>query len=138
MRLPMIWRPAPSARVTPATIEAPVGQVDFASTFCEIAGIAAADWMEGAPLPRDAKTAAKRQAVFTEWDSEFADVSISLRTLYRDGWVVTAYGKSSIYDGNEGELRSEKRSTPMAQSLERALCRRDEARPARRFARADA
>jgi arylsulfatase A-like enzyme len=104
MRLPMIWRPAPNANVAPAAIDAPVGQVDFAPTFCEIAGIAPGNRMEGTPLPRDAKSAAKREAVFTEWDSEFEGVSVSLRTLYRDGWVVTAYGKSSIYDGGEGEL----------------------------------
>jgi arylsulfatase A-like enzyme len=104
MRLPMIWRPAPNAGVEPATIDAPVGQVDFAPTFCEIAGVAPGEWMEGSMLPRDAKEGAGREAVFTEWDSEFGDVSVSLRTLYRDGWVVTAYGKSSIYDGSEGEL----------------------------------
>ncbi|HEY1838592.1 MAG TPA: hypothetical protein VGG36_13105, partial [Rhizomicrobium sp.] len=45
-----------------------------------------------------------REAVFTEWDSEFGDVSVSLRTLYRDGWTITAYGKSSLYEGDEGEL----------------------------------
>jgi arylsulfatase A-like enzyme len=100
----MIWRPAPSAGVAPATIDAPVGQVDFAPTFCEIANVAPTGWMEGTALPRDSGAAAKREAVFTEWDSEFGDVSVSLRTLYRDGWVVTTYGKSSIYEGSEGEL----------------------------------
>jgi len=104
MRLPMIWRPAPNAHIAPTTIAAPVGQVDFAPTFCEIAGIAPAAWMEGNVLPRDAQTAAKREAVFTEWDSEHGNVSISLRTLHRDNWTITAYGKSSIYDGTEGEL----------------------------------
>ncbi len=42
--------------------------------------------------------------MFTEWDLDHDGTSISLRTLYRDGWIVTAYGKSSIYDGTEGEL----------------------------------
>jgi arylsulfatase A-like enzyme len=104
MRLPMIWRPAPNARVAPVTIEAPVGQVDFAPTFCEIAGVSRAEWMEGASLPRNNAEAVNREAVFTEWDSEFGDVSVSLRTLYRDGWTITAYGKSSLYEGDEGEL----------------------------------
>ena len=104
MRLPLIWRPAPNAKVAPATFEAPVGQVDFAPTFCEIAGVAPPDWMEGTALPRNAAAASKREAVFTEWDSAFNDVSVSLRTLYRDGWTITAYGKTSIYDGDEGEL----------------------------------
>jgi len=104
MRLPMIWRPAPSAKIAPAVIDAPVGQVDFAPTFCRIAGIEPGEWMEGSALPSNANEAAKREAVLTEWDSEFDGVSISLRSLYRDGWLVTAYGKSSLYDGGEGEL----------------------------------
>jgi arylsulfatase A-like enzyme len=102
MRLPLIWRPAPNARVAPATVEAPVGQVDFAPTFCAIAGLDKADWMEGAPLPQSAVN--EREAVFTEWDSEFDGASVSLRTLHRDGWTITAYGKTSIYEGTEGEL----------------------------------
>ena len=104
MHLPMIWRPAPNAKITPQTIDAPVGQVDFAPTFCEIAGIEPGAWMEGAPLPHDAAAADDRDSVFTEWDSEHNGISISLRTLYRDNWIVTAYGKSSIYEGTEGEL----------------------------------
>lgn len=104
MRLPMIWRPAPSAGIARTTINAPVGQVDFAPTFMNIAGLGKSDWMEGDTMPASAADAGKREAVFTEWDSQHGDVSVSLRTLYRDGWVVTAYGKSSIYEGTEGEL----------------------------------
>jgi arylsulfatase A-like enzyme len=104
MRLPMIWRPAPSAGIAPQIHDAPVGQVDLAPTFCTIAGIAPGEWMEGSALPSSTREAAKREAVFTEWDSEFSGLSISLRTLYRDGWIVTAYGKTSLYEGNEGEL----------------------------------
>lgn len=104
MRLPLIWRPAPNAKIAPAKFSAPVGQVDLAPTFCEIAGIEPAEWMEGSALPRDASAAAKREAVFTEWDSQFGDVSLSLRTLYRDGWTITAYNKTSLYEGTEGEL----------------------------------
>jgi hypothetical protein len=104
MRLPMIWRPAPSANIAPMASDAPVGQVDLAPTFCRIAGIAPGDWMEGSSLPLSTGEASNREAVFTEWDSEFNGLTISLRTLYRDGWIVTAYGKSSIYDGTEGEL----------------------------------
>jgi hypothetical protein len=104
MHLPMIWRPAPSAGIAPQTINAPVGQVDFAPTFCQIAGVAPAEWMEGSALPRNAAEAGKREAVFTEWDSEFNGISVSLRTLHRDGWTITAYNKSSLYDGTEGEL----------------------------------
>ena len=80
MRLPLIWRCAPNARTAPQSFDAPVGQIDFAPTFCEIAGIAPAQWMEGHALPLCAADADKREAVFTEWDSEFNGVSVSLRT----------------------------------------------------------
>ena len=36
MRLPLIWRPAPSAGVAPAVVTRPVGLVDLAPTFCAI------------------------------------------------------------------------------------------------------
>jgi arylsulfatase A-like enzyme len=104
MRLPMIWRPAPSANIPPASIDAPVRQIDLAPTFCAIAGAQAGGWMEGDVLPFSPQDAAKRETVFTEWDSEFNGISISLRTLYRDGWIVSAYGKTSLYKGDEGEL----------------------------------
>jgi arylsulfatase A-like enzyme len=104
MQLPMIWRPAPSANVASASLAAPVGQVDFAPTFCRIAGLEAADWMEGKSLPLSAAEAQGRETVFTEWDCDFNDKTISLRTIYRDGWIVTQYQKSSMYDGSEGEL----------------------------------
>ena len=53
MRLPLIWRPAPSAGVAPAVVSRPVGLVDLAPTFCAIAGLAAPEWMEGQALPVD-------------------------------------------------------------------------------------
>ena len=54
MRLPLIWRPAPSAGVAPgAVVTRPVGLVDLAPTFCTIAGLAPPDWMQGRALPVD-------------------------------------------------------------------------------------
>jgi arylsulfatase A-like enzyme len=44
MRIPLIWRPAPSTRPTPAEITEPVGQLDLAPTFCQIAGAPIPDW----------------------------------------------------------------------------------------------
>ena len=106
MRLPMIWRPARSQNAAPARVAHPVGQVDLAPTFCRIAGIAAAEWMQGKSLPISSREAdgQKRERVLTEWDSEFKGISVHLRTIYRDGFVCTAYEKSSLYDGSEGEL----------------------------------
>ncbi|MGH7813657.1 MAG: sulfatase family protein [Candidatus Binataceae bacterium] len=125
MRIPLIWRPAPSAKVAPAVVEEPVGQLDFAPTFCEIAGIPPADWMQGKPLP--VAPGSGRERVLTEWDSQFAQIGMHLRSIHRDGYTLTVYEKSTRdvgydlakigglipgsqkvldirYDGTEGEL----------------------------------
>ena len=123
MRLPFIWRPAPSAGIAPAEIRQPVGQLDLAATFCAIAGIDRPEAMEGRPLPTTED--GSRQRMITEWDSQFPGYGMHLRSLYRDGWLVTAYEKSTVgepnglekvwgagvlascgieYDGTEGEL----------------------------------
>ncbi len=104
MRLPLIWRPAPAASVTPAVVSRPVGLVDLAPTFCAIAGLAPAEWMQGTPLPSDATGGPER--VLTEWDSELFGVDVHLRTITRDGWVCTAYRPGTVHDGGEGELYS--------------------------------
>ena len=125
MRVPFVWRPAPShANGGPgAVIDEPVGHVDLAPTFCEIAGVPAADWMQGAPLPT--APGSGRERVLCEWDSQFPDCGMHLRSIYRDGWLCTAYEPSTKgvstglddfewfgrrpeypveYDGSEGEM----------------------------------
>jgi arylsulfatase A-like enzyme len=126
MRLPMIWRPAPSANIKPAAIDEPVGQIDLAPTFCQIAGVPVPEWAQGRPLP--SAPGSGRERVITEWDSQFKQVGMHLRTIARDGWVCTVYEKSTDnigydlglvppmlaggnfpqpdirYDGTEGEL----------------------------------
>jgi arylsulfatase A-like enzyme len=106
MRLPLIWRPAPSASVTPAVVSTPVGLVDLAPTMSSIAGLGAKDWMEGAALPVDDHDAAARgfERSLTEWDSSLFGVEVHLRTITRDGFVCTIYGPGTSHDGTEGEL----------------------------------
>jgi arylsulfatase A-like enzyme len=106
MRLPLIWRPAPSAGAAPAVVGRPVGLVDLAPTFCAIAGIDAPSWMEGdaLPLSDDGPTSERSGRVLTEWDSELHGVSVHLRTITRDGWVATACLPSTEHAGTEGEL----------------------------------
>jgi arylsulfatase A-like enzyme len=106
MRLPLIWRPAPSAGVAPSVVTRAVGLVDLAPTFCAIAGLPATDWMQGATLPTtDADAVAdSQQRVLTEWDSELHGIAVHLRTITRDGWVATAYLPGAVHDGTEGEL----------------------------------
>jgi arylsulfatase A-like enzyme len=60
MRLPLIWRPAPSAAITPSAVSRPVGLVDLAPTWCQIAGLEPEPWMEGTPLPVDDRDADRR------------------------------------------------------------------------------
>jgi arylsulfatase A-like enzyme len=102
MHVPLIWRPAPSAGVTPAVLDDLVGHVDLAPTFCGIAGLPVPDVMQGSPLP--VAPGGGQQRLITEWDSTFDGIGIHMRTLYRDGYVCTAYKKSNYYDGTEGEL----------------------------------
>jgi arylsulfatase A-like enzyme len=106
MRLPLIWRPAPNANVAPAEVNAPVGHLDLAQTFCQIAGIAEPDWVEGQPLPKSEAEAVnqRRERVLTEWESEHGPVSLNLQSIYQDQWVCSRYGESSLYAGTEGEL----------------------------------
>ncbi|MBM3675612.1 MAG: sulfatase [Actinobacteria bacterium] len=107
MRLPLVWRPAPSTGIGAARVEAPVGLIDLAPTFCAIAGIPVPEWMEGGPLPISPAEAAaqKRERVFTEWDSRHpTGVEVHLRTLHRDGFTVTVYEPGTVHDGTEGEL----------------------------------
>jgi len=89
MRLPFIWQPARSAKVVPAHIDDPVGHLDLAPTFCQIAGVPVADWMQGTPLP--VTPSSGRQRVLTEWDSQFAELGMHLRSIYRDGYLCTVY-----------------------------------------------
>ena len=124
MRLPLVWRPAPSAAVEPAVVSDPVGQIDLAATFCEIAGVPVPDWCQGEPLP-SADGNVGRERMICEWDSQFPGYGMHLRSIYRDGWMCTSYdpstggqpngleemmGESILtpgpiqYDGTEGEL----------------------------------
>lgn len=106
MRLPLVWRPAPNAEPDAATVTRPVGLVDLAPTFCQIAGVDVPPWMEGQPLPVDDADADARgfERVLTEWDSELFGVGVHLRTITRDGWVCTTYQPGYSHDGTEGEL----------------------------------
>jgi arylsulfatase A-like enzyme len=98
MRLPMVWQPAPAAGVAPTVVTEPVGQLDLAPTFCNIAGVPVPEWMQGAPLPT--APGSGRERVLCEWDSQFPGYGMHLRTIYRDGWLCTAYEPSTIGDPN--------------------------------------
>lgn len=102
LRLPLIWRPAPSAAVAPTVITDPVGQLDLAPTFCQIAGIEPPHWMQGQPLPVD--PADRRERALAEWDSQL-DTGYRMRTIVRDGWLCTAYEPTDFAYGLPRQLR---------------------------------
>jgi arylsulfatase A-like enzyme len=149
MRLPFIWRPAPNAHVPAATVSQPVEQTDLAPTFCHIAGIEPAPWMQGKALPK--RDDGARQRAICEWDSQFPGYGFHFRSIYRDGYLLTRYEPSTPgepngleeswpqfagittrvrYDGTEGELYDLRNdphqwenlwSDPARQSLRRDL-----------------
>ena len=124
MRVPLVWRPAPTAGVEPAAVPEPVGLMDLAPTFCDIAGVPVPGWMQGAPLPT--APGSGRERALIEWESQL-DTGYRLRTIVRDGYLCTIYlpndleyglprrsryasfdlpvpSRRIIYDGSEGEL----------------------------------
>jgi arylsulfatase A-like enzyme len=105
LRVPLIWRPAPSAGIAPSTIDAPVGLVDLAPTFLAAAGIATPSEMQGSPLPVTSD-APGHERVLTTFDSQFARVGMHLRTIYRDGWLCTVYEPTTSHLGGRWPLYS--------------------------------
>ncbi len=103
MRLPFVWKPAASASIEAAEVHDPVGQVDLAPTFCSIAGVAPADWMQGTALPT-ATGAGTHERALCEWDSQFPGYGMHLRSIYRDGWLCTEYEEST--DGQPNGLEA--------------------------------
>ena len=105
MRVPLIWAPAPCTATTPCVIESPVGHVDLAKTFCQIANISAPEYCEGSALPKKEVDIVGKGLIYTEWDSEHQGITMRLRSVYHeDGFLCTTYGGNHFYDGTEGEL----------------------------------
>ena len=106
MRLPLIWRPAPSAKLSPSVVESPVGLVSLAATFADIAGLERPSYTEAPRLPTNESEARDlgHDQTLTEWDSVMFGKIVSQRTILRDGWVCSAYNKGTMHDGTEGEL----------------------------------
>ena len=107
MRLPLIWRPAPSTTGQPAVVTTPVGLMDLAPTFCDIAGLEVPDWMDGIPLPRSEIDASNhgRAGVITEWDSLHPNgTEVHLQSIVADQMLCTRYEAGTCHDGTEGEL----------------------------------
>jgi arylsulfatase A-like enzyme len=102
MRVPLVWRPAPSAGIAPASIDDPVGHIDLAPTFAAIAGIDADSRFQGSPLPFEAGSA--HQRAITTWDDQPGPNAIRMATITRTRYVCTQYDAFGYYSGVEGEL----------------------------------
>jgi arylsulfatase A-like enzyme len=103
MHVPFIWRPAPVAGIAAATMTQAAGHMDLAPTIAQIAGLDVPEWMQGRPLPTSAESP-HRDHTTTEWIDTWEGNEVILQTLVCEGWVITAYGETNFYDGNEGEL----------------------------------
>ncbi|MDZ7732692.1 MAG: sulfatase-like hydrolase/transferase [Acidimicrobiia bacterium] len=67
MRLPLhLATGTRSAGIEPAEVTDPVGQLDLAATFCDIAGLPVAEWIQGRPLPT-ADGQGTHERVLCEW-----------------------------------------------------------------------
>ena len=106
MRLPLIWKPAPSSNTSPAVVSAPVSLVSLAATFMEVAGLPTPEYVEAGPLPVNNEDAKQRNfdATITEWDSDLFGVSVHVRTALTNEFMLTRYQKGTVHDGSEGEL----------------------------------
>jgi arylsulfatase A-like enzyme len=116
MRLPFVWAPAPDAGIAPAALDDPVGQLDLAPTFCAIAGIDPPDGIDGAPLPT--APGSGRERVICEWDSILPGYGMHMRSMYRDGWLVTAYEPSTVGTPNGFEEFLTRVPVGLAKSLD--------------------
>ena len=116
MRLPLVWAPAPVVAIPPAVVDDPVGQLDLLPTFCAIAGIDPPDGVDGTRLPVTPGTGAER--VICEWDSILPGYGMHMRSMYRDGWLVTAYEPSTVGQPNGFEEFLTRVPAGLAKSLD--------------------
>ena len=84
----------------------PVGCIDLAPTFCQIAGIEPPDWMDGRPLPTSDEHGHEqgREYSFTQYESHTPDASIVMNSMFANNIKCVLYERTKTYDGTEGEL----------------------------------
>jgi arylsulfatase A-like enzyme len=105
-RLPMIWKPAKNDNVPAAVVTSPVGALDLAATFIDLAGAEIPDWVDGRPLPKSEAEAQqqRRSHVFCQYEGYTPDCGIVMNGVYADGKTLVQYMPSPTYEGTEGEL----------------------------------
>ncbi len=105
-RVPLIWKPSKNSNVEAADVEAPVGLLDLAPTWCDIFDIDAPEWVDGRSLPKDAAEADSqgREGVFCQYESYTDEVGIIMNGMYANGKKCVSYLPTFTYDGTEGEF----------------------------------
>jgi hypothetical protein len=96
MRVPFVWRPAPSAGIAHAEVAGRSPTSTSRPRSCHRRGRPSA--MQGAPLPT--APGSNRERALCEWDSQFPGYGMHIRSIYRDGWSCTAYEPSTIGEPN--------------------------------------
>ena len=162
MRLPMVWRPAPSAGVAPAVSRASRSG-SSTSRRRSARSRACRPGVDAGRAAPDRAGIRDASASLCEWDSQFPGYGMHLRSIYRDGWLCTAYEPSTVgepngleeffaetgmfgggigpistieYDGTEGELYDvDERSAPVGEPLGRPAVQGRARRPRRRSLR---
>ncbi len=105
-RVPLIWKPAKNANIPAAVVNSPVGLLDLAPTFMDIAGAEIPDWVDGRSLPKSQQEADSqgRQAVYTQFEGHTPECSIIMNSVYADGKKCVQYLPTFTYEGTEGEF----------------------------------
>jgi arylsulfatase A-like enzyme len=105
-RVPLVWRPAANSHVPAADVNAPVGLLDLAPTWCEILGIDVPEFVDGRPLPKSEEEAAeqRREHVFCQYEGYTPDCGIVMDGIVANGKKAVAYLPSFTYDGTQGEF----------------------------------
>ena len=99
MRLPMVWRPAPSAGVAPADVQRAGRSARSRADVLRDRRRRRAGVDAGRARSRP-RPGSGRERVLCEWDSQFPGYGMHLRSIYRDGWLCTAYEKSTVGEPN--------------------------------------
>ena len=106
MRLPLVWRPAPSAGVAPAVVTRRSGSSTSRRRSARSPGLDAPDVDAGRAAARRRRGRVARGSSECS-PSGTASCSASTSTCARSpatGWVCTAYRPGTVHDGTEGEL----------------------------------
>ena len=69
-RLPLVWKPAVNDNVPAAMVQSPVGLLDLAPTWLNVAGLETPEWMDGHALPRSQAEADDQSAVIVDQQRE--------------------------------------------------------------------